>query len=208
VTNEQRPRRGRRPGQGDTRNVILEAAQRLFATEGYDHTTIRAVAEMAGVDSALVMHYFSSKDGLFRAATEWPFDIDEVTRHILDGDPSGMGERLVRVVCEVWEDETTRHPLTVILRNAVQREEAAALWCEFIERYMVARVVERTGDPTAAFRGSLAHAAVVGLILARYVIRVEPLASAAREDVVRAVGPTVQRYLAGDMDCCAEGEYA
>jgi AcrR family transcriptional regulator len=197
---ERRARRGRRPGRSDAKGAILEAAQRLFAAEGYDGASIRAVAEDARVDPALVMHYFSSKEGLFRAATDWPFDVDEVTRHILEGDPVGMGERLVRVVCEVWEDDTTRHPLTVILRNVVQREEAAALWREFIERYMVARVVERTDDPRAAFRGTLVHATVVGLILARYVIRVEPLASAPREDIVRAVGPTVQRYLAGEID--------
>jgi AcrR family transcriptional regulator len=196
---EQRPRRGRRPGRSDTRNTILEAAQRLFASEGYDRTTIRAVAEMAAVDSALVIHYFSSKDGLFRAATEWPFDIDEAAKHVLEGDPERMGERLVRLVCSVWEDEATRHPLTVILRNAVQREEAAALWCEFIERYMLDRVVRLTGDPAAAFGASLTHAAVVGLVLARYVIRVEPLASASQEDVARAVGPTLQRYLTGDI---------
>jgi AcrR family transcriptional regulator len=197
---EQRPRRGRRPGQSDTRNTILEAAQRLFASSGYDHTTIRAVAEMAEVDSALVLHYFSSKEGLFRAATQWPFDIDDATQHILEGDSAGMGERLVRLVCAVWEDEATRHPLTVILRNVVQREEAAALWCEFIEHYMLRRMVKLTGDPAAAFGASLTHSAVVGLILARYVIRIEPLASAPREEVVRAVGPTLQRYLTGDFD--------
>lgn len=177
----------------------MEAARRLFAAEGYDETTIRAVADQAGVDSALVMHYFTSKDGLFRAAIEWPLDMDQAARRILEGDPAGIGERLVRMVCEAWEDETTRHPLIVILRNAVQHDEAARLASEFMQREMVGRLVARTQDPAAALRGGLAHSAVLGLVMARYVIRMEPLASTPTEVVVRVVGSTIQRYLDGDL---------
>jgi AcrR family transcriptional regulator len=192
-------RRGRRPGRSETKTLILGSARHLFAVEGYEQTSIRGVAEKAGVDPALVMHYFSSKEGLFRAAIDWPFDMDEAARRVFEGDPIGMGDRLVRMVCEVWEDDTTRHPLTVILRNAVQREEAARLASEFVEREMVGRVAGRTQEPTAALRGALAHSAVIGLVMARYVIGVEPLASAPVETVVQAVGPTIQRYLTGDI---------
>jgi AcrR family transcriptional regulator len=192
-------RRGRRPGPSDTKQSILESARHLFATLGYEQTSIRGVAERAGVDPALVMHYFSSKEGLFRAAIDWPVDMDEAAGRVFEGDPNGMGERLVRMVCGLWEEETTRHPLAVILRNAVQREEAAGLMAEFVEREIVGRLVARTQDSTSALRGCLAHSALVGLIVARYVIGVEPLASASIEAVARAVGPTVQRYLAGDL---------
>jgi AcrR family transcriptional regulator len=197
---EQPPRRGRRPGQTDSKAAILEAARRLFVAEGYGQTTIRAVAEQAGVDSALVMHFFSSKDGLFRAAIEWPVDMDEAARRVFDGDAAGFGERLARMVCEVWEDETTRHPLTVILRNAVQREDAARMASEFMQRELVGRIRTQAQDPSAALRAGLAHSALTGMVMARYVIGVEPLASAPRETVVRVVGSTIQRYLTGDIE--------
>lgn len=191
--------RCRRPGQSDTKRLILEAARRLFSADGYDQTTIRAVAEQAGVDSALVMHYFSSKEGLFHAAIEWPVDMDDAAHRVFDGDPERMGERLVRVVCETWEDGTARHPLTVILRNSLQREEAARLASEFVEREMVGRLVARSPNSDAALRGSLVHTVIMGLVMTRYVIGVEPLASLPREEVVRLLGPTVQRYATGDI---------
>ena len=191
-------RRGRRPGQTDTKQRILDSARELFATAGYDQTSIRGVAEKAGVDPALVMHYFGSKEGLFKAAIDWPFDMDNAVRRVFEGDPATMGERLVRMVCEKWEDETTRHPLTVILRNAVQREEAASLMSEFVEREIIGQLVKRSQDPSAALRGGLAHSAIVGLVLARYVVRIEPLASVSIDEVVKAAGPSIQRYLAGE----------
>jgi AcrR family transcriptional regulator len=178
----------------------LESARYLFASVGYEQTSIRAVAERACVDSALVMHYFSSKEGLLRAAMDWPFDMDEAAHQIFEGDPQRMGERLVRMVCEVWENETTRHPLAVILRNAVQREDAARLVAQWVGQAIVGRLVARTQDPAAALRGVLAHSALVGLVTIRYIIGIEPLASAPVNVVVQAVGPTIQRYLTGDID--------
>jgi AcrR family transcriptional regulator len=193
-------RRGRPPGHTDTKNSILDAARRLFAADGYGQTSIRAVAAESGVDSALVMHYFGSKEGLFRAAIEWPFDVDDVARSSLEGDIAGAGERLVGTLCAVWEDVNARHPLAVILRNAVQREEAARLLREFVQQELIGRLVAQSNDPHTDLRGSLVHSAIVGLFLSRCVIGIEPLASAPREAVVRAVGPTIQRYLTGDID--------
>lgn len=191
--------RGRRPGQTDTKKLILEAAGRLFASAGYERTTIRAVAERAGVDPALVMHYFSSKEGLLRAAMEWPVDVDQIARGIFEGDPEHIGERLVRTVCGLWEDETTRHPLVVILRNSVQHEDAGRLASEFVRQVIVGQLVSRTDDPSAPLRGLLAHSALVGLVAVRYVIGIEPLASASVDEVVQAAGPALQRYLMGDI---------
>lgn len=198
-------RSGRRPGRSQTRQEILEAARRLFAAGGYDQTTIREVAEQAGVDSALVMHYFTSKEGLFRAAIDWPFDMDRAARQILEGDPRHMGERLVRFVCGVWEDETTRHPVTVILRNAVQREDAGRLAGEFMQREVLARLAAHTHDPDAPLRGSFIQSTIVGLVLMRYVIKMEPLASVPVESVVRVVGSTIQRYLTEDIESMGGG---
>lgn len=199
-----RARRGRRPGQGDTKSLILEAARSLFAAGGYDQTSIRAVASASGVDSALVMHYFGSKEGLFNAAIEWPFDVDTVFQRIFLGDTGQVGRRLVRTVCSIWEDRHTRHPLTVILRNAVQREDAGRLLREFVRREMIGRLAARTEDPQADLRGSLVCSALVGLFMSRYVIGLEPLASATLETVVEAVGPTIQRYLTAELDSDAQ----
>lgn len=177
----------------------MGAARRLFAADGFDRTSIRAVAAESGVDPALVMHYFASKEGLFRAAIEWPFDVDDVVQSSFEGDVGGVGERLVRAMCEIWEDQNTRHPLVVILRNAAQREEARRLLREFVQREMIGRLAAQSDSPDADLRGSLVHSAIVGLFLSRYVIRLEPLASAPREAVVGAVGPTIQRYLTGSI---------
>ena len=124
--------------------------------------------------------------------------MDEARRRVFGGDPGGMGERLVRMVCETLGGRRLPvYPLTVILRNAVQREEAASLMSEFVEREIVGRLVAHTQDPTAALRGGLAHSAILGdCIVARYIVGVEPLASVSIDEVVRAVGPTLQRYLA------------
>jgi AcrR family transcriptional regulator len=177
----------------------LDAARRLFTTDGYDQTSIRAVASASGVDSALVMHYFGSKEGLFNAVIEWPFDIDAVFHDIFLGDTGQVGRRLVRTICAIWEDEHTRHPLTAILRNAVQREDAGRLLREFVRREIVGRLAAQSEDPHADMRGSLVCSTLVGLFTSRYVIGIEPLASAPIETVVQAVGPTIQHYLTGEI---------
>jgi len=188
---------GRRPGRTRTRAQILESARQRFADLGYEQTTIRAVAEQAGVDPALVMHYFGSKEGLFQAAIDWPFDMDAAAAKIFEGDPDTVGERLVRQVCRVWEDEAMRHPLAAIVRNSLEREDVARLMSEFVAKEMVGRVVRRTGDPDSALRGALIHSALMGLAVSRYMVKIEPLASAPIEDVVREAGPVIQHYLSG-----------
>lgn len=191
--------RGRRPGRPDTRQRILETARHLFANLGYDRTTIRQVAEKAQVDPALVVYYFGSKEGLFRAAVAWPVDMEQAARQVLAGDPAKLGERLARLLCQIWEDKTTRHPLTVILRNAVQHEEAARLMSEFMAKEMVARAASFTKDSLGPLRGALVHSTLAGLVLNRYLLQIEPLASAPVEVVAQAVGPTIQRYLTGKI---------
>ena len=171
------------------------------------------MAEKAGVDPALVMHYFSSKEGLLQAAMEWPMDMDEAIREVVEGDPARLGERLVMKVCETWEDDTFRHPLTVILRNTIQREDAAQLGAQlaslWLEQAMVGRLAEHVSHSDLPLRGALAHSALMGLVLIRYVACYEPLASASVETVVQTVGPTVQRYLLGDIgDAPASGSPA
>ncbi|SCL15913.1 transcriptional regulator, TetR family [Micromonospora nigra] len=193
-------RTGRRPGNPDTREAILTAARAAFADRGFDATTIRSVAASAGVDPALVHHYFGSKDKLFLAAMQAPLDPGELVPRILAGDPEGVGERLVRAFLGVW-DSPAGTAGVALLRTAVTTEWAARLLREFLVTQVLRRIQEHLpGDRRQLpLRGSLAASQLLGLVMMRYVIRLEPVASATPQALVAAVGPTVQRYLTGDL---------
>src|SRR5690242_14376813 len=103
-------RTGRRPGATVTREAILDAARRRFAEAGYDQTSIRAVAADAGVNPALVMQFFGSKEALFQAAVRWPFDPIEVAPHLVGQGRAGLAERLARTFLTLWEAPDTCRP--------------------------------------------------------------------------------------------------
>jgi len=188
--------RGRRPGETRTREAILAAARRQFSASGYDGTTIRAVAAEAEVDPALVHHYFAGKGGLFTASIESPVNPADVVARVIDGPREDLGERLVRSLLELWEDETPA-PILAMLRSAAGPEEAVTMLREFISREVVGRIARGIDADHAELRATLCGSQVVGLAMVRYVVRVEPLASAGREQVVAWIGPTIQRYLTG-----------
>jgi AcrR family transcriptional regulator len=189
-------RRGRRPGGSDAREAILAAARARFAAHGYDRTRIRDVASDAGVDAALVHYYFKRKDGLFAAAMELPLQPAEVIEPVLAEGVEGLGERLLRQVLALWDDPGTRAALLAMLQGATARPEAATALREFLMREIIGRVAVAAGDP---LRANLVGSQVVGLIAARYVVRVEPLAGLDSEEVIRLVAPTLQRYLDGPL---------
>ena len=192
-------RPGRRPGDSGSREAILAAARSSFAEHGYEGTTIRGLARAAGVDPALVMHFFGSKDGLFAAAMELPVDPGLVLPQLLEGPLEGLGERLLRFFLQIWEAPETRAPVQAVLRSAVTQERAADLLRGFISREVIGRLAAGIDRPDAQLRATLVGSQLVGLALARYVIQVEPLASADVEAVVAAVAPNLQRYLAGEI---------
>ena len=109
---------GRRPGGPDTRGQILAAARKSFADKGFGGTTIRAVAAEAGVDPALVHHYFGSKDDLFLAALEIPVDPRALVPAVFEAGVDGGGERLLRLFLSVWDDP--RHPAAAARAGAQQ----------------------------------------------------------------------------------------
>jgi AcrR family transcriptional regulator len=192
-------RTGRRPGSGDTRGRILAAARSGFAERGFDGATIRAIAGRAGVDPALVHHYFGSKQQLFVAAMEFPVDLPAAVPRLLAGPPDELGERLVDFVLELWEAPAVRPLIRGLVRSATTDPVAAAMLRQLLAEgpfLALARAIER---PDAELRAVLVGSQVVGLAMARYIVEVEPLASAPREALVRAIGPTIQRYLAGDL---------
>ena len=192
-------RTGRRPGPSGTREAILEAARRAFAQNGYERTTIRGVAAAAAVDPALVHHYFGSKQALFVAAVRLPVNPVEAIGELLAADGNLTGEGLVRTFLSVWDHEANRSPLMALVRSAISDEQAAAMLREFITTEIFGLLVRELDSPDAMLRVNLVASQIVGLIIARYIVRLEPLASAPAEVVAAAVGPTMQRYLTGDI---------
>ncbi|MFH9268109.1 TetR family transcriptional regulator [Streptomyces sp. NPDC017546] len=190
-----RPSREAASGGPDARTRILEAARTEFAERGYDRTSIRGIAKSAGVDAALVHHYFGTKDEVFAAAVEVTFEPALVVHTVLGGPPEGLGERLARFFLSVWEDPATRSPLLAILRSALTHEAAAKVLGEFVLRRLLERIAAELDVPDATFRAELAASHMIGIAMLRYMIRAEPLASADPEDIVAMVAPALQRYL-------------
>ena len=192
-----RARSGRRPGASGTREAILLAARARFAEVGYDRATIRAIAVQAGVDPALVMHFFGSKQQLFLAAIELTINPAEAIPGMLEDGLDGLGERLARFYLHMWEGPQTRDGVAGILRSAVSHEDAAAILRGFLGSEVFGRLVPSIEGEDAALRVELAGSHLIGIAIARYVVKVEPLASADPDAIVAAVGPTIQRYLTG-----------
>ncbi|OGO55310.1 MAG: hypothetical protein A2V85_06755 [Chloroflexi bacterium RBG_16_72_14] len=194
------PRRaGRRPGSADTRGRILEAARAAFAERGFDAATIRDVGARAGVDSALVHHYFGTKLRLFVAAMEMPVDFGAAAPAILAGPPDGVGERFAGFVLELWDRPEVRPLLLGVVRSASTDPVAAAMLRRMLAEGPLLTLATALDRPDAALRAALAGSQLIGLAMARLIVGVEPLASADREMLARTVGPTIQRYLVGDL---------
>lgn len=189
-----RRRPGRRPGAVDTRGEILAAARKVFAEKGFDRATVRGIAREAGVDPALVHHYFASKEGVFVAAMRLPLNPAELVPRVLAGPREGVGERLARLLLTTLDDAATRQPILAVLRTAVTNDQGAALLREFVTQVILSRVVEELGTPP--LRMEAAFAQMFGVLMLRYIVRMEPLASADVEELVGLLAPTLQRYLA------------
>src|SRR6266852_1290228 len=187
-------RTGRRPGTGGTRERILAAARSDFGRAGYEGATIRGIAAQAKVDPALMLHYIDSKDGVFRAAVEFPIDPAEFIPKLLELGLEGLGERLTRFFVEAW-DSPAGSPLIAVIRSVVGNEEAAALMRDFVSREVLGRIARALELDQPQLRAGLVATQLVGLAMLRYVIRIEPIASARADDIVAWLGPTLQRYL-------------
>jgi AcrR family transcriptional regulator len=188
-------RAGRRPGpNGRTREDILDAARRLFGERGFEGTTIRAIAAEAGVNPALIHHFFGSKEQVFVAAVNFPLNPAEALPMLLAGPPEELGERIARFMLSIWQEPRTRAQLLALLRSAMSNEAAAAMVRDFLGQLVVGRLTAATGaSPTRVAAGGTQ---MIGLMLGRYVIGVEPLASADDEEIVAIIAPVLQSALA------------
>ena len=189
-------RQGRRPGSADTRGEILDAARTEFASRGYEKATMRGIARAAGVDAALVHHYFGSKDQFFLAALEFPVDPATVLELVAAGDRAGIGERLARGVVGIWGDPPTLERLLAVLRTVASSGEVVCVLRGFARPLLlVPRAPPLGAAPTPEARVEMAVAQIVGLTMARYVIRLEPMASLGSEELVGLLAPALQRLL-------------
>jgi len=201
-----RARSGRRAGDSGTRAAILDAARRQFGSHGYDSATIRGIAADAGVDPALVHHFYGTKERLFAAAMELPVIPSElITAALAEGGRTAgvsTGEHLIRSALTLWESSGLLDAFQGLLRSAVTSEQAAAMLREFLTEVIlgpVASIAGETDPDSAPFRASLVATQMLGLAMARYVLRFGPVVAATQDELVAAIGPVIDRYLSGNL---------
>ena len=191
-------RTGRRPGASRTREDIAAAARAHFAETGYDRATIRAIAAGAGVDPALVVRFYGSKEGLFREVMALPAAVADAIARLADGPRATVGRRLAEVVVGALEHPATRSVVLGRIRSATSHPDAADLVRETVTRDLHALAGALTDDEPLT-RATLVGAHLVGVAFARYIVRVEPLSTMAPADVVEVVAPTFQHCLTGPL---------
>jgi AcrR family transcriptional regulator len=192
-------RPGRRPGDSGTRQAILVAARAQFAARGYDGASLRAIARDAGVDPALVLHYFGSKEELFTVAMAWPFDPDRAVAEVVEGPRAQLGRRLATFFLAIWDDPVTREPIMGMLRAATTSDHAAGLLRQTVGQQLLGPLAAEVGGDDAPLRLNLCMSHLVGVGIARYIVAVDPLASLPTEELVDHLAPTLQRYLTGKL---------
>ena len=195
----ERRRPGRPAGTSDTRERILASARELFAQNGIDKTSIRAVAAAAGVDPALVHHYYGTKQQLFAAAIHVPIDPMEVLGPLRDTPVERLGYTLPAVVLPLWDSEIGKG-LIATIRSLLAGSEVSLLRF-FLQEVITAEVGARVDNPpgTGLIRAQFAASQLVGVVMARYILELEPFKSLPVEQIVETIGPNLQRYLTGDL---------
>lgn len=172
----------------DTKTAILAAARERFGTVGFQGATIRAIAADAGIDPAMVMRYYGSKNRLFAAAAEFNLAFPDFAA----GDDSQVGRALVRHFLNRWEGDEA---LVILLRSSAANEEAAQRMREIFGTQLRPLVAKLAPDAEADWRSGLIASQILGLALCRFVLRLPPVVAMSRDEVVENFGPTIQRYL-------------
>lgn len=192
------PRRGRRPGAPDTRSAILAAAREGFAASGFAGTSVRSVAAAAGVDAALVHHYFGTKDDLFVAALELRLDPREAMLPVVSAGADRAGEALMRVFVSVWDDPEVSLPLRALVRG-ISEPPTQQLMRDGFTRMVLGPVGLALGIDQPERRMAHVGSQLVGLVVIRYLLRIEPLASMPADLLVATYAPVVQGFLTGPL---------
>jgi AcrR family transcriptional regulator len=189
-------RSGRRAGSPNTRAEILDAARQVFGDLGYDRATLRGIAREAGVDPSLIYHYFGAKDDLFAASIDLPIPPAETLRSVFEGGPEDLGRRLAETFFAVWEQVEARAALLGILRSAMGGEDQAVIaFRQFLTTAVLEQIAPSIRGEDAKLRALLMASHLVGVAMTRYVMRLEPIASASVEDIIAMVAPRIQSYV-------------
>lgn len=200
--------RGRPRGSaGEARERIVDAAAEEFATKGYEGVSMRAIARRAGVDARLVRHYFESKSALLVEAVRLPVRPDRIVQAVLAGPVEELGPALARTVLVLWEQPAVRPAAVAIMRSAVSTSAGGRLVREFLTRELVGAIADRLDGDDAELRAWLAGSQLAGVLLMRYVVRVEPMASVSVDELVARVGPVLQTHLTGAVDNGLDGAF-
>ena len=189
--------RGRRRSGADSRAEIVAAAGREFIDHGYDAASFRSIARRAGVDPALVHHYFPAKADLFAESIRAPIRPDRIVTEILRGPREAVGDTLVRMLLSTMENARTRDRVIGLIRTALGHDFAATMLRQFLFREVFHRIAEGLGVPDGELRATLAATQIVGLMVVRYGVKAEPLASESADEVARRIGPVIQWHLMG-----------
>lgn len=183
-----------------TREAIAAAAGRLFAARGFDRTSVRAIAREAAVDPALVTHYFGSKQGLFIEVSRFPIEPELLVEQVVAGDRDAVGIRLATLVVGVLESPEGRGRITALVRAAASEPAAAEAMRHLIEAGVIGPIARALGSDRPELRATFAGSQFVGLVMARYIVGVQPLASAPADEVARTIAPVLQHYLTEPLD--------
>jgi AcrR family transcriptional regulator len=207
VSNKRSTKSGRRPGNQDTRGEILTAARHAFAAKGFAGASIRGIAADAGVDAALVHHYFDTKEQLFLATVELPVPIGDVVEGLTAQGIDGLGERIIRTVLSIWDSDLQPSLVAAVRTNLAEPAMSRTL-SEFVSLEVIGKIINSLELPAeeARLRTGLVASQLVGVIIGRYVLRVPALAEQSAEILAAAIGPTLQRYLSGEIS--GPGRYA
>jgi AcrR family transcriptional regulator len=199
TTNTERKRPGRPPGTSDTRERILESARTLFARNGIDKTSIRAIAKDAGVDPALVHHYFGTKTQLFAAAIHIPIDPMQVIGPLREVPVEELGSTLPSILLALWDSEMGKGFIAT-LRSILAGGEASLIR-SFLQEVIAVEVGNRVDNPPGSgpVRVQFVASQLVGVVMARYILELEPFKTLPVEQIAETIAPNLQRYLTGDL---------
>jgi AcrR family transcriptional regulator len=192
-------RRGRRQGEPVSRDAVLAAAKQRFASEGFEKTTLRAIAQDAHVDPSMVLYLFGSKEALFRESLRLILDPEALVAALTGGDDPDIGTRMVRTYLRIWETPDSAASMRAMLQSATSNSDAHDAFRGFVQDYVLTAVSGVLGgDEHAKLRAMLAASQLVGTAMLRYIIEVPPLATLSADEVVALIAPTVTRYLTAD----------
>lgn len=189
--------RPRRDESTDLRDQIITAAAEEFAEYGYDAATMRGIARRAGVDSALLHHYFGSKSDLFGETVGVPMRPDLELPRILAGPRDDMGANIMHYLLTTLDDVAVRQRAVMLVRAGIGNKLTTPLFAGFLQREVLGKVAKALDVPDGELRASLVASQIAGMMVARYILKLPGIATAEVDELVDRIGPTLQRYLTG-----------